>query len=63
MLGPGGCRRVAEPRPDGDEFVQPFTLPLPEYVKHLLGGQYTDADMGLAGLVGAGLLTPGPGLR
>ncbi|MFJ4741162.1 NUDIX hydrolase [Streptomyces sp. NPDC088775] len=51
-----GCRKVAEPRPDGDEFVEPLTLPLDEYVAHVLGGQLTDADMGLAGLVAAGLL-------
>ncbi|MFE9250758.1 NUDIX hydrolase [Streptomyces sp. NPDC007088] len=51
-----GCRKVAEPRPDGDEFVEPFTLPVAEYVAHVLGGQLTDADMGLAGLVAAGLL-------
>ncbi|MFF9785721.1 NUDIX hydrolase [Streptomyces nigrescens] len=51
-----GCRKVAEPRPDRDEFVEPVTLPLDAYVAHVLGGQLTDADMGLAGLVAAGLL-------
>ncbi|MFF9076114.1 NUDIX hydrolase [Streptomyces sp. NPDC014872] len=50
------CRKVAEPTPDAVEFVEPVTLPQDEYVAHLLGGQYTDADMGLAGLVAAGLL-------
>ncbi|MFI0220463.1 NUDIX hydrolase [Streptomyces lydicus] len=51
-----GCRKIGEPKPDGDEFVEPITLSLPEYMAHVLGGQLTDADMGLAGLVGAGLL-------
>ncbi|MFJ9683823.1 NUDIX hydrolase [Streptomyces sp. NPDC101194] len=50
------CRKVAEPTPDAEEFVEPVTLPQDEYVAHLLGGQYTDADLGLAGLVAAGLL-------
>lgn len=50
------CRKVGEPTPDADEFVQPVVLPQDEYVAHLLSGQYTDADMGLAGLVAAGLL-------
>ncbi|WP_241826757.1 NUDIX hydrolase [Streptomyces graminilatus] len=50
------CRKVTEPKPDAEEFVEPVTMPLDDYVAHLLGGQYTDADMGLAGLVAAGLL-------
>ncbi|MEV8037826.1 NUDIX hydrolase [Streptomyces sp. NPDC086182] len=50
------CRKVAEPTPDAEEFVEPVTLPQDEYVAHLLGGQYSDADTGLAGLVAAGLL-------
>ncbi|WP_372412707.1 NUDIX hydrolase [Streptomyces luteireticuli] len=51
-----GCRKVAEAQPDAEEFVEPFTLPVDEYVAHILGGQLTDADMALAGLVAAGLL-------
>ncbi|MFC9941732.1 NUDIX hydrolase [Streptomyces pratensis] len=51
-----GCRKVAEPTPDAEEFVEPFTLEQDAYVDHLLGGEYTDADVGLAGLVAAGLL-------
>ncbi|MFF9436512.1 NUDIX hydrolase [Streptomyces sp. NPDC014735] len=50
------CRKVAEPTPDPEEFVEPVTLPQDEYVAHLLAGEYTDADMGLVGLVAAGLL-------
>ncbi|MER7688177.1 NUDIX hydrolase [Streptomyces sp. NPDC097610] len=50
------CRKVAEPTLDAEEFVEPVSLPQDEYVAHLLGGQYTDADVGLAGLVAAGLL-------
>ncbi|WP_374193067.1 NUDIX hydrolase [Streptomyces sp. AV19] len=51
-----GCRRVGNPKPDPEEFLEPVALPLPEYVAHLLGGQLTDAGLGLAGLVAAGLL-------
>ncbi|MFC5171990.1 MULTISPECIES: NUDIX hydrolase [Streptomyces] len=51
-----GCRKVAEPAPDAEEFVEPFTLARDAYVDHLLGGEYTDTDVGLAGLVAAGLL-------
>lgn len=50
------CRKVAEPTPDAEEFVEPFTLERDAYVAHLLGGEYTDADMGHAGLLAAGLL-------
>ncbi|MFD0023038.1 NUDIX hydrolase [Streptomyces sp. NPDC058382] len=50
------CRKVGEPTPDAEEFVEPVLLPQDEYVAHLLSGQYTDADLGLAGLVAAGLL-------
>ncbi|MEV3928913.1 MULTISPECIES: NUDIX hydrolase [unclassified Streptomyces] len=53
------CRKVAEPTPDAEEFVDPFTLAPDAYVDHLLGGEYTDADVGLAGLVAAGLLRRG----
>jgi ADP-ribose pyrophosphatase len=52
------CRRLGEPTPDPSEFVQPFTVPQDEFVRHILSGQLTDADMGLAGLVAAGLLGP-----
>lgn len=50
------CRKVAEPTPDAEEFVEPFTLARDAYVDHLLSGEYTDTDVGLAGLVAAGLL-------
>ncbi|WP_196455286.1 NUDIX hydrolase [Planomonospora sp. ID82291] len=52
-----GCRKVAEPGPDEAEFIEPVTLPVGHYIQHVLGGQLTDADMALAGLVAAGLLT------
>ncbi|MEW1548322.1 NUDIX hydrolase [Streptomyces tsukubensis] len=58
-----GCRKVAEPRPDRDEFPEQLTLPLQEYVQHLLGGKYTDADVGYGCLYHGGLLTLAPGLR
>ncbi|KNB50659.1 NUDIX hydrolase [Streptomyces caatingaensis] len=51
-----GCRRVGGPRPDPEEFLEPVALPLPAYVAHILGGELTDAGLGLAGLVAAGLL-------
>ncbi|MFE5244170.1 MULTISPECIES: NUDIX hydrolase [unclassified Streptomyces] len=50
------CRKVAEPTPDAEEFVEPVTLARDAYVAHILGGEYTDTDMGLAGLLAAGLL-------
>lgn len=50
------CRKVAEPTPDAEEFVEPVTLTEDDYVAHLLTGEYTDTDLGLAGLVAAGLL-------
>ncbi|GAA0424530.1 NUDIX hydrolase [Streptomyces luteireticuli] len=51
-----GCRRVGNPKPDPEEFLEPVVLPVPEYVAHILGGRLTDAGLGLAGLVAAGLL-------
>lgn len=54
------CRKVAEPALDAAEFIEPVTLPIGEYVRHVLTGELTDADMGLAGLFAAGLLTPAP---
>ncbi|WP_211275527.1 NUDIX hydrolase [Actinoplanes rectilineatus] len=51
-----GCRRVADPQPGQDEFVEVVTLPVPEFVRHVLGGQLTDMDMAPAGLVAAGIL-------
>jgi ADP-ribose pyrophosphatase len=56
------CRKIREPRPDVGEFVEPVTLPLPAYVDHVLGGQLTDMDIGLAGLAAVGLLARAPGL-
>lgn len=53
-----GCRKVAEPSPDEAEFLEPVTLPVEEYLQHVLTGQLTDVDMALAGLVAAGVLTP-----
>lgn len=54
-----GCREVAEPTPDAEEFLEPLLLERDAYTAHLLGGEYTDADLGLAGLVAAGLLRTG----
>ncbi|WP_308405021.1 NUDIX hydrolase [Streptomyces rugosispiralis] len=53
-----GCRKVAAPGPDAAEFIEPVVLPRTDYVQHVLTGDLTDADMGLAGLVAAGLLAP-----
>ncbi|MFF7651072.1 NUDIX hydrolase [Streptomyces sp. NPDC007983] len=52
------CRKVADPTPDAEEFVEPITLPRDQYVAHILSGRLTDMDLGLAGLVAAGLLRP-----
>lgn len=51
-----GCRTVAEPQPGLDEFAETVTMPVPDFVRHVLGGQLTDMDMALAGLVAAGVL-------
>lgn len=51
-----GCRRVADPQPGEDEFIEVVTMPVPEFVAHVLGGQLTDMDMALAGLAAAGIL-------
>jgi len=51
-----GCRKVSDPQPGQDEFVEPITMPIPEFVAHVLTGQLTDMDIALAGLVGAGVL-------
>jgi ADP-ribose pyrophosphatase len=53
-----GCRQVDVPVPDEGEFVEPVTLPVGEFVGHVLTGQMTDVDMALAGLVPAGVLKP-----
>jgi len=52
------CRKVADPTPDAEEFLEPVTLPRDQYVAHILSGRLTDMDLGLAGLVAAGLLKP-----
>jgi len=52
------CRKVADPTPDAEEFLEPVTLPRDQYVAHILSGRLTDMDLGLAGLVAAGLLSP-----
>lgn len=51
-----GCRKVSDPLPGQDEFVEPITMSVPEFVAHVLAGQLTDMDIALAGLVGAGVL-------
>lgn len=53
-----GCRRVAAPTPDPGEFLEPVELSMSEFVRHVLGGQLTDADIALRGLVALGVLTP-----
>ncbi|MGH3754725.1 MAG: NUDIX hydrolase [Pseudonocardiaceae bacterium] len=52
-----GCRRVAEPKPDPGDFLEPVELPMPEFVRHVLGGQLTDTDIALRGLVALGVFT------
>jgi len=53
-----GCRKTREPEPDEDEFAVTVTMPVPEFIRHVLGGQLTDMDMALAGLVAAKILAP-----
>ncbi|MFF5206004.1 NUDIX hydrolase [Streptosporangium sp. NPDC000396] len=54
-----GCRRVAAPSPQGAEFLRVETVPLDAFVDHVLSGAMTDMDMGLAGLIAAGVFTRG----
>jgi ADP-ribose pyrophosphatase len=51
-----GCRRVAEPTPDREEFVEPVEVSMPEFVEHALAGDLTDQDVALRGLVTLGVL-------
>ncbi|MGH3752934.1 MAG: NUDIX hydrolase [Pseudonocardiaceae bacterium] len=52
-----GCRRVAEPTPDREEFLEPVELSMPDFVQHVLTGQLTDQDVALRGLMALGVLT------
>jgi ADP-ribose pyrophosphatase len=51
-----GCRRVAEPTPHEDEFLEVVTVSLAEFREHLRCGRLTDADVGYRGLDHLGLL-------
>lgn len=53
-----GCRRVAEPTPTAEEFLEPVELSMSDFVQHVLSGQMTDVDIALRGLVTLGVLTP-----
>ena len=53
-----GCRRVAEPKPDRNEFVEPVVVSMSEFLNHALGGALTDQDIALRGLVALGILAP-----
>ena len=50
------CRRVAEPAPHDDEFLEVVTLSLEEFRAHLRSGRLTDVDVGYRGLDHLGLL-------
>jgi ADP-ribose pyrophosphatase len=45
-----GCRRVADPSPGEDEFVEVLTRPIADFRAQLLGGQMTDMGAGYRGL-------------
>jgi len=51
-----GCRRVAEPSPHPDEFLEVVTVSLEDFRAHLRGGRLTDVDIGYRGLDHLGLL-------
>jgi ADP-ribose pyrophosphatase len=51
-----GCRRVAEPSGDDEEFCEPVEMPLAEFRAHVRGGQLCDVDLAYLGLEALGLL-------
>jgi ADP-ribose pyrophosphatase len=53
-----GVQRVAEPKPDREEFLETVTMPQDEFLQHVLGGELTDQDIALRGAVALGWLTP-----
>jgi len=50
------CRKVAEPRPGGSEFIQVVKLSLSQFRKHLRSGQISDVQAGYMALDYLGLL-------
>jgi ADP-ribose pyrophosphatase len=50
------CRKVAEPSPDDNEFIETVVLPMAEFRTLLRSGQLTDVEVGYLGLDALGLL-------
>ena len=50
------CRRVAEPTPHDDEFLEVVRVSLEDFRAHLRSGRLTDVDIGYRGLDHLGLL-------
>ncbi len=50
------CEKVAEPKPDANEFLEPVELSLDEFRKLLRSGRLTDVEVGYLGLDYLGLL-------
>ena len=50
------CRRVADPSPHDDEFLEVVTVSLEDFRAHLRTGRLTDVDIGYRGLDHLGLL-------
>lgn len=51
-----GCRRVTNPKPDQNEFLEVVTIPLEQFRTHLRSGELTDVTTGYLGLDFLGLL-------
>lgn len=44
------CRRIGDPTPDAEEFIEVVLMPLPDFIAHLRSGQLTDVGTGYMGL-------------
>lgn len=44
------CRKITEPTPDENEFIETVLMPLPEFREHLRSGNLSDVEVGYLGL-------------
>jgi ADP-ribose pyrophosphatase len=44
------CRKIAEPTPDENEFIETVLMPLPDFREHLRSGNLSDVEVGYLGL-------------
>lgn len=57
-----GCRPVAAPRHDAEEFAEVIEVSIPAFVEHVVGGQLTDAGAAMLSMVELGMMTSRPPL-